>query len=172
MLTEPLKSLCIEESSKSFLTKNQERIKLLGEVFTPTPLVLDMLEKLPDSAWEPNKTFLDPTCGNGQFLAAILTIKMALGHDKETALSTIYGADIMEDNVIECIQRLYGNGLITKTNTPSDFQTNGIIAMFTHNDRLVKNIVQADGLLYNYSFGQPIVFDEYIHEINNCLEWG
>ena len=172
MISGSIKTICIEESAKTFLTKTQERIKLLGEVFTPTELVLEMLDKLPDDVWtDPTKTFLDPTCGNGQFLIAVLTVKKALGHNLEQALSTIYGADIMEDNVVECIERLYGPGDIQKTTIPTEFQTPGIIAMFTHNGKLVTNLVQADGLIYNYSFGQPMEFTEYTPELNNVFEW-
>ena len=104
MITDAIKEQCVLESADYFLVKHPDRVKELGEVFTPTHLVLEILEQLPDTVWEPLKTYLDPTCGNGQFLASVLIIKMALGHTN--ALSTIYGVDFMQDNVDECRQRL------------------------------------------------------------------
>ena len=117
------------------LTRSKERISKLGEVFTPTELVDEMLDELPSEMWEDGKTFLDPTCGNGQFLVRILERKIALNH-KET-LSTIYGADIMQDNVDECKGRLLALAGDTKANRKI----------------LETNIVCEDGLTYDYSFG-------------------
>ena len=65
-----------------------------------------MLNKLPDEVWEENKTFCDPACGNGNFLIWILLRKIAKGHNPLEALKTVYGADIMRDNIQECRLRL------------------------------------------------------------------
>ena len=126
---------CIAESSNYFLTKHPERIKLLGEVFTPTTLVLEVLNHMSADVWVLGGNFLDPTCGNGQFLAAALIIKISLGHTD--ALSTIYGVDIMQDNVDECRQRL----LDIAGDTPENR------AIVEH------NILCKNGLTYDYSFG-------------------
>ena len=104
MITDAIKEQCVLESADYFLVKHPDRVKDLGEVFTPTPLVLEILEQLPNTVWDAGKTYLDPTCGNGQFLSAVLIIKMELGH--ADALSTIYGLDFMQDNVDECRRRL------------------------------------------------------------------
>ena len=126
---------CVIESTDYFLVKHPDRVKQLGEVFTPTELVLDILLNLPDEVWEDGKTYLDPTCGNGQFLAAVLIIKQSLNHT--TPLSTIYGVDIMQDNVDECRQRL----IDIAGDTPANW-------------KIVKhNILCKDGLTYDYSFG-------------------
>ena len=77
----------------------------------------------------------------------------------------------MADNIMECIERLYGPGNIQPTDIPKEFQTPGILGMFTHNDQLVRNIVQADGLIYNYSFGNLVEFDEYTEELNQLFDW-
>ena len=56
----------------------EEAIKQRGEVFTPPKLVKQMLGKLPQSVFmDPKKTFLDNSCGNGQFLTADLKKKMS-----------------------------------------------------------------------------------------------
>jgi type I restriction-modification system DNA methylase subunit len=84
-----------------------EAIKQRGEVFTPTPLVNEMLDKLPKDVFhDPEKTFLDNSCGNGQFLAAVLERKIASGIEHHQALKTIYGVDIDQKNITECKQRL------------------------------------------------------------------
>jgi len=89
------------------LTKSRARVKALGEVFTPPELVNEMLDRLPPELWtDPDKTFLDPACGTGNFLVEVVRRKMAGGSTPLQALSTTYGVDIMEDNVQECRQRL------------------------------------------------------------------
>ena len=87
--------------------RSQERSDNLGEVFTPAELVENMLDRLPSSAWTPTEKFVDPACGNGNFLAAIIRRKIKAGASPLTALQTTYGVDIMEDNVNECRQRLF-----------------------------------------------------------------
>lgn len=88
------------------LTKSRARVKELGEVFTPPALVSDMLDRLPPESWTPEKTFLEPSCGTGNFLVEILRRKLNAGHHPFEALSTIYGVDIMKDNVVESRKRL------------------------------------------------------------------
>ena len=135
MITDDAKNLCTLESADYYLLKHNDRKKLLGEVFTPTRLVLEILGNLPIRVWEETENFLDPTCGNGQFLAAVLIIKLSLGH--QNALASIYGVDIMQDNVDECRQRL----IDIAGDTPANW------AIVEH------NILCKDGLTYDYSFG-------------------
>jgi len=52
MITPQIKSHCLTESRNILLTKTVNRIKELGEVFTPTELVLEILEQLPHETWE------------------------------------------------------------------------------------------------------------------------
>lgn len=88
-------------------TKSESRIKELGEVFTPKELVLEMLDLIPEKNWQDSeKTFLDPACGNGNFLIEIINKKMSHGLSPEDALKTTFGIDIMPDNVKECKQRI------------------------------------------------------------------
>lgn len=104
-LSDELRQQCLDESMDYFVsTRSRERAKAHGEVFTPTALVLEMLEQLPDELWEEGKTYLDPSAGNGQFLVPVLLIKQALGH--KDPLATIYGVELLEDNAAECRYRL------------------------------------------------------------------
>lgn len=86
----------------------EEAIKQRGEVFTPTTLVNDMLDKLPQALFgDPNKTFLDNSCGNGQFLFAVMQRKIQNGPmSHKAALRTIYGVELDPKNAGECRKRL------------------------------------------------------------------
>lgn len=118
----------------SGVERDYVRVKATGEVFTPTSLVIEMLDKLSnDNFIDHTKTFLDPTCGDGQFLGEVLIRKMENGSTFEQALSTIYGVDLMIDNVDLCRERL--------------------LCGQEHLRHIVEqNIQQADGLKYKYDF--------------------
>ena len=75
--------------------KTIERKKSHGEVFTPRSLVLEMIEKI---ELAPDKTFLDNSCGNAQFLIELLK--------RGIPLNNIYGVDIQRDNCMDTIARL------------------------------------------------------------------
>lgn len=90
-------------------TKEQRnaRAKKTAEVFTPHVLVNQMLDKLPKSTWQEGKTFCDPACGSGNMLINVLYRKIAVHeHDPLEALQSVYGVDIMRDNVRETRLRL------------------------------------------------------------------
>ena len=114
--------------------RDQLRVKATGEVFTPTELVREMLEQIPiEQFQDPTKTFLDNSCGDGQFLGEVLIRKMENGSTFEQALQTIYGVDLMQDNVNLCRERL--------------------LCGQKHLQHIVeKNIVCHDALSYDYSF--------------------
>ena len=110
-----------EEPATERLVKSGERVRDLGEVFTPSATVQEMLNLLPSSVWDiyPSPTFLEPACGDGNFLVAILARKLdriaeafeegslPAGDDAEAAqfhaleaLASIYAVDISIDNII------------------------------------------------------------------------
>jgi hypothetical protein len=128
----------------SGIQRDALRVKQTAEVFTPTWLVQEMLDKLEETDSEtfsnPHKTFLDNSCGDGQFLSEVVIRKMERsGCTLEQALRTTYGVELMEDNVKLCKERLSG---------PNPSQE--IL------DILHKNIVCADALTYHYRFdGTP-----------------
>lgn len=101
----------MEPAIDGVLTK-QERIRKYGEVFTPSDMVAkmcDMLEDESPSAFAPDKTFLEPTCGDGEFVVEILRRKFdncKTRSDFTTALGSVYGLEIQADNVAECIRRV------------------------------------------------------------------
>jgi len=87
--------------------KRKARRKQTAEDFTPLPLVNEMLDKLPQEVWsDPSKTFCDNSSGNGNFLVEVLRRKLSNNHPPLQALSTIYGVELMADNVEEMKERL------------------------------------------------------------------
>ncbi len=132
-------------SYMSGIERDKLRIKQTSEIFTPTKLVKIILKKLKKMDKQlfidPDKTFLDNSCGDGQFLGEIIIMKMQHGSTFEQALSTTYGVDIMRDNVELCKERLLCNQ--------------------SHLKHIVdKNIVCADALTYHYRFDGSMTIDE------------
>jgi len=124
----------------SGVERDKLRIKQTAEVFTPKELVQEMLDKLeeqdPTLFSDPNKTFLDNSCGDGQFLSEVVIRKMERsGCTLEQALKTTYGVELMEDNVIECRKRLVG-----------PYPTSEMTEIVN------KNIVCHEALTYDYKF--------------------
>lgn len=95
---------------KEKLIKSKARVKKFAEVFTPSWVVNDMCDQIPKEIWENlDSTFLEPTCGNGNFLVEILRRKLALcknENDVLRAYKSIYGIDIQADNVLEARARM------------------------------------------------------------------
>ena len=118
----------------SGVDRDRLRVKSTGEIFTHMSQVNNILDRMDQNLFtDKNKTFIDNSCGDGQFLGEVLIRKCQNGIDFETALSTIYGVDIMQDNVDLCKERL--------------------LCGQKHLRHIVdKNIVCADALRYHYRF--------------------
>jgi len=99
--------------------KSKSRVRDQGEVFTAEREVNAMLDLVKHETERIDSRFLEPACGNGNFLAPILERKLALvekmykksqlEYERNVliAIGSIYGVDIMKDNVQECRERLY-----------------------------------------------------------------
>ena len=94
--------------------KSKERVKEHGEVFTPSETVLDMmnLDGVKEESYKIDSKFLEPSCGTGNFLVEILGRKLSVVPDgadnvdifhlnTARSLASIYGVDIIPDNVDE-----------------------------------------------------------------------
>lgn len=69
----------------------------------------DLLEAESPGAFEPDRTFLEPTCGDGNFVVEILRRKFdrcRSRNDYTIALQSVYGLEIQPDNVAACISRV------------------------------------------------------------------
>lgn len=90
--------------------KSKTRVKERGEVFTNPKEVKAICDLIPQEIWQNiGHTFLEPSCGNGNFLVEILERKLKYcksEHDISRAVKSIYAIDIMEDNVEESKSRL------------------------------------------------------------------
>lgn len=135
--------------------KTKERIKKNGEIFTPPSLVKDMVSSIPKDAILKEKTCLDPACGNGNILVSILWRKIEDGQSTLDSLRTIYGVDIMPDNVRECRYRLLRVAAVHEPITRD------------HIKAVFLNIVCADGLKYDFSFDGTNVNEAHIDDWMN-----
>ena len=98
--------------------KSKQRVADHGEVFTSDREVYAMLDLVQQETERIDSRFLEPACGTGNFLVEILRRKLTAVEAKYKksqleyeryaviAISSIYGVDIMEDNVLECRDRL------------------------------------------------------------------
>jgi hypothetical protein len=98
--------------------KTKERVRDLAEVFTSEREVRSMLDLVRYLSENVENTFLEPSCGNGNFLVAILrrkleTIKTKYRNQIDAefymikAIASIYGIDISEENVVEARERFF-----------------------------------------------------------------
>ena len=101
--------------------KSKERVKDNGEVFTPSNTVEEMIDLVNDEAGgefigNVRTSVLEPSCGNGNFLVAIIARKLKTLNDIDNqeeyekgmmeAFFNTYGIDIMPDNIFESKERM------------------------------------------------------------------
>lgn len=144
---------------KERLIKSKERVKERGEVFTPSWLVKDMCDTIPSEIWESiESTFLEPACGNGNFLVEIYARKLQwCKTEKEglKALSSIYGIDIMPDNCTESRVRL-AEMFVDKFPDSNDFARLTALAIVNN------NIICGDSLEIQRKWERENVSDKFV----------
>ena len=109
--------MSLEASEKQVISK--QRVTDHGEVFTNQREVKVMLDLVKQETERIESRFLEPACGTGNFLAEVLErklevvksrygkVKLEYERNGVLAVSSIYGIDILEDNVQECRDRLF-----------------------------------------------------------------
>jgi type I restriction-modification system DNA methylase subunit len=140
MMTDHKEPASLKEVPDPILSK-EEKKKQFGEVFTPRELVNEMLDQLPADLWsDPNKTWLDNSCGEGAFLIEVKRRLMEglcqwepdpIRREQHILDKQLYGVELQQDNWQRCRINL---GLTADGNDG--------------------NIVCADGLTYNYTFAK------------------
>jgi hypothetical protein len=130
----------------SGVERDKARVKATGEIFTREWLARESLDKIeqfdPPAFSDPTKTFCDPTgCGDGNLIGEVLIRKVENGIDFESALSSIYGVDLMSDNVKLCQDRL-------------------LCGREDLRHIVEQNIVCADALRYHYRFDGSHPYDD------------
>jgi len=108
-----------EDINKEQQVKSKKRVTDHGEVFTNEREVNAMLDLVKHETERIESRFLEPACGNGNFLAEVLKRKLEVVDNRYSksqleweryavlAISSIYGVDILEDNANECRERLF-----------------------------------------------------------------
>lgn len=153
--------------------KTRKRVSDHGEVFTSAREVNAMLDLVKQETERIDSRFLEPACGNGNFLAEILRRKLSVvtslykkcQHDFERysilALTSIYGVDILADNVEECRARLYG--IYTKNYQNLYKSACNDECLITAKYILSKNILWGDALTLKTVSEptHPIIFAEW-----------
>ena len=142
-----LSTYVTDERKERRKNRHNTSIKDIHEFFTPYSIVKLMCDKIPDSDWaDPTKTFLESSFGNGQFVVYIVWNRIQHGVDWETTLKTLYGLELMHDNVLECHDRVID--LLTKLGIEFDERTARKI--------MKKNLVCSDFFKWDFEHWRPI----------------
>ncbi len=151
--------------------KSRQRVVDHGEVFTAEREVNAMLDLVKTETERIDSRFLEPACGNGNFIAEVLRRKLAVVASRYRkspdeyqryaflAVSSVYGVDILADNVGECRERLFR---IVEKDARSNIK-GSIEPAFLDAVRYVleKNILCGDALTLRDASGEPITFAEW-----------
>jgi len=152
---------------------SKQRVADHGEVLTGRREVNAMLDLVKSETERIDSRFLEPACGTGNFLTEILERKLRvvearygksqLDYERYAilAVSSIYGIDILEDNVQQCRHRLFGifdlNYLRLFKNKTNDDCRESVRYI------LDRNIIHGDALSLKTvgDTPKPIVFSEW-----------
>ena len=106
-LFQPKEPDSIEAELRKQQERGHDRVKETGEVFTPMVLCRKMVDEIPlEKKKDPHATFLDNSCGDGNFLVALLE-ELSRFHDRYWVVNhMIFGVDLMADNVETAKARL------------------------------------------------------------------
>ena len=143
--------------------KSRQRVANHGEVFTNPREVNAMLDLVRDESYRLDSRFLEPACGDGNFLIVILRRKLSLLKDIKSqtewefksliAVGSCYGIDLLPDNAEACRERLFAEVMDQMIKKDcSDGYEESLRYM------LQKNIVCGDALTYRTAEGKPITF--------------
>jgi hypothetical protein len=160
-----------EEVPEKNQVKSKKRVTDHGEVFTNQREVNAMLDLVKHETERIDSRFLEPACGDGNFLAEVLRRKLAVVDSRYSksqvewerysviAVSSIYGVDILEDNASECRERLLGIYLEWYSKTFKQVNNDCVRSV---RFLLSRNILWGDALDFtNPETKKPIIFSEW-----------
>lgn len=160
-------------------TRSKKRIAEHGEVFTAEREVNAMLDLVKFQSEQIASTFLEPACGNGNFLVEILSRKLTTALAKSQinksqkspkyaqfhyeknvihAISSIYGIELLADNCAECRSRLLD---LFQAHYQSYFKQINPLVIKTAQFLLSQNIVNGNALTLKDLNDKPILFSEW-----------
>tara|TARA_R110000803_G_scaffold193120_2_gene256060 strand:- start:447 stop:1094 length:648 start_codon:yes stop_codon:yes gene_type:complete len=154
------------------IIKSKQRIVDFGEVNTKEIIVKKMLDLVKPELERIASRFLEPACGDGNFLSEIFIKKLDLvqklhskhQHDYEKfsilACSSIYGIELLDDNVASARERLLGIFIKKYQSLYTEIKKDIVASLkFV----LSKNIVQGDALsfLCGKNLDKPLILSEW-----------
>jgi hypothetical protein len=157
----------LEGTEGETLVKSRQRVADHGEVFTPSWMVEDMINLVKDEAARIDSRFLEPACGSGNFLRAVLNRKLNAvekrygksefekKHYALFALMCTYGIELLQDNIEECRKALLEDFNSYLGITSEDVWSAAAISV------LNANIIHGDALTIRSQEGSPIEFPEW-----------
>lgn len=160
--------------------KSKSRVAAHGEVFTAQREVKAMCDLVKTETERIESRFLEPACGNGNFLAEVLSRKLAVVKKRYSkspfdyqrysvqAVMSLYGVELLPDNAAECRARLfalwdkeYTTAVKNRAEEPCQAAVRYI---------LEKNILCGDALTMLQADGQPILFAEWSFLSGNMVK--
>ncbi len=152
------------------MRKENYKIDEFGEVFTSKREVNDMVDMINNETNRLESTFLEPACGDGNFLSEVLNRKLKLIESYKSSLkidfqanifkaaSSLYGIDIQKENVEKCRIRLFEKIIkFFEKEYTKNTKFEEVIKLV-----LEKNILLGDALtLRNPEDNTPIVFSQW-----------
>lgn len=154
-------------AGESDLVKSKQRVADHGEVFTPSWIVDDMLNLVRNESTRIESRFLESACGEGNFLKTVLdrkleTVRAKYGksefetrHYALLAVMSIYGIELLEDNIKECREALIAiYAKFLKIDQESSWYKAARKVLFV-------NIIQGDALTLTTTDGKPMKFPEW-----------
>lgn len=164
---ELLASQKVRPNDPEGLVKSRKRVAEHGEVFTSSWMVEDMLNLVRSESDRIDSRFLEPACGSGNFLKAVLTRKLIAvnakygksdferKHQALFALMCIYGIELLQDNIAECKNNLLEIVAEFLGASEGDHWYKACMAV------LDANILQGDALTLKTADGEHIEFPEW-----------
>lgn len=161
---------------KEVIIKSKKRVQKHGEVFTPKRIVKMMLDQdgIKEACESLTATFLEPSAGEGAFLAEILFRKLKMVQSRYNdnlkqyemnalfALTTIYGVELLEDNAQCCVMTLFKIFCDNYQKVAEDHGDKVRDKIFRAAKYIIsKNLVQGNFLTQEQSNGEPIIFSEW-----------
>jgi len=161
-------------------TKSKQRVADHGEVFTAEREVKAMCDLVKQETERIESRFLEPACGNGNFLAEVLSRKLAVvksrygkspaDYEKYSvlAITSIYGVELLQDNAAECRERLFAlwdEAYTANNRQAADEQCREAVRFI-----LEKNILCGDALTLRQADGSPIIFAEWSFVTGNQIK--
>ena len=149
------------------LIKSKKRVADHGEVFTPPWLVEKMLDLVKGETERIDSRFLEPACGSGNFLVPILQRKLAAvevkygkskfekEHFALLALTSLYGVELLADNIAECRANMLGVYADYLGIEPEDD------AYRAASHVLSLNLIHGDAMTMKTADGNPITVAEW-----------